>query len=225
MARSETISGMGRGLDIVEKLAKAVVEAGGREEEALHFLTTPAGQEALTKIGHVVVDVQNRRELQKVVVKRRITIQEAIALGGYDEVDPRIEQLFELKMSDDVIRETIDIYPFCFYYQLPLSNTECTIATLQTRGYRPGGIAELLALGAIRGEYSAGLTFALGSHVEGLVPYIDSDWLPYDEAQCDPQKRCLRLVEASDVGIAQHECDRRNPSASSYRHFVLAVRE
>ncbi len=229
--RSEIVRGMGLGMDIVDKLAKAIVDAGGRED-CLGFLATPAAQQTLAKIGGVVVDALNEKYVKKVVVERRITIQDAIALGGYDEVDPRIEQFFQffrLPISDDVIRETVAIHPLCFYYQVPMSNAEHTVATLKKRGYRPAGIAELLALGAAREEHSIGLTFALGSVAgpidTGLIPYIDSDWLPYDEVQyCRPTKRCLRLIEGSDVEIKQYECDRRN-NARSYRHFVLAVRE
>lgn len=217
--------------DIVFKLGDAVARAGGDSYRGLRLLTTPEGQNVLARIGGILAD-GNNPDIHMVAVERRITLNEAIGQCHFDEVDPRILEVFSLPESSDIVRETVAITILCCPYGIDVyGGVEKTTAQLKEQGRRPATLGELLAMAETEDGCNCGATFALGSVAKtshgDFVCYVDEEFSDWDEAtHRRTPRRCLRMVEADHRLVEKIlEIGKRNEKNCSERSWILAVRE
>lgn len=223
----EVKSVMGFAGDVLGKLMDATEIAGGRNGyDCLRLLTTPKGQATLAQIGGILADARDP-DIHKVSVERRISLSDAIDLCNFDEVDPRIREVFSLPMSITVIVENVDIAAINCYGQMGCFGRDTTIEVLKKQGRRSVTLGELLAAARPNGHLNAGATFALGTvSADGFICYADQRFSDWDkQAKCRPLKRSLRMVEVSKLVETIDEIGRRDPNNQSERSWILAVRD
>lgn len=221
---------LGLSQDVIFKLCDAIAQAGGNGYWGLRHLSTSEGQQTLAKIGALIADHRDSH-IKRIVVERRMSLKEAMDRCEFDEVDPRIETLFSLPESPDIVRETVPISILCNDYGVELwGGLEKVVAQLKKKSYRPATLGELLAL-IEHGEYNLGATFALGSVVEKypdpkLVCYVDEVFSDWDESiRSRTSKKSLKIANADRLAEVVGEIRQRNKDNSSERSWVLAVRE
>lgn len=222
---------LGLSQDVIFKLCDSIAQAGEDGYLGLRYLSTPEGQQTLCKIGTLIADRRDHH-IKRTLVERRITLKEAIGRCEFDEVDSRIETLFSLPESPDIVRETIPISILCNDYGIELwGGLDKAMAQLKKRSYRPATLGELLALIEHK-EYNLGATFALGSVVEKypnpkLVCYVDEVFSDWDEAnrRWRSSTKSLKLANADHLAEVTGEIRNRKEGDSCGKSWVLAVRD
>lgn len=221
---------LGLSQDIIFKLGDAIARAGGDAYWGLRHLSTSEGQQTLAKIGALIADHRDSH-IKRIVVERRMPLREALDRCEFDEVDPRIETLFSLPESPDVIRETVPISILCNDYGVELwGGLDKVLAQLKNKSYRPATLGEMLALIESK-QYNLGATFALGTVVEKypgpkLVCYVDEVFSDWDETiKSRTSKKSLKVANADHLAEVVGPIRQRNKDNSSDRSWVLAVRE
>jgi len=155
---------------IFTMLVKKVREAGGNDED-IHRLATPDGETLLGKMADLVVS--SKRQVFKILVDFRKTLQEAIQAGKYDWVNSDITQ-DHFPVQGGVQKE---VEAVLFHFNRIVTSDQA-ISEMEKQGFRPATIEELLALGASYPELQKQFPIlALGSvwrHPSGslYVPYL-----------------------------------------------------
>lgn len=142
--KSQIVSWMGVSLGLVQGLLKEVQKLGGGDED-LRKLVTPEGETLLAKFAQMVVGVV--RQTFKVVVDYGRSLSEMVKAGRYDWVNENIiSENFPGAGHGKAEREIV-----LFHFNRAISSDDA-IKGMESAGYRPAVVEELLALGEVQPE-------------------------------------------------------------------------
>lgn len=144
--KSEFVSAFKIAGNVFEKLANAVIDAGGNDEHLRRLETDDVlcAKIAADIVGSASVVAQAIIDTYHLVVNHGKTLKEMIATGHYDWVNSDItEANFPLDKGEGIVEMDTEV----IHIGRDISSDDA-LKELDRRGYRAGTAAELLAFGA-----------------------------------------------------------------------------
>lgn len=148
--KSDILSGMGSGYEIVKTIIDEVKNRGGSDDDVRKILSDRTLQ---IRIGDLIMgtdqqDTTPRSTIYPVEIDYSDTFEQRLAAGRYDWKNSDItEKHFPVK-GEGQIQVDLELA----HYGKSLS-TEAILAAIEAQGYRPATIEELLAFGATYPEF------------------------------------------------------------------------
>lgn len=136
------VRGAGLLTSIFTGLQKEVEKRGGDEED-IHRLTTPEGEEILGKMAELIVKAgYSRKEDFKIIVNYQRSLQQMIKAGKYDWVNDNITSEHFLVKGEGKQELTITL----FHFNKSMTSDEVK-TEMEKQDFRPANIEDLLSLG------------------------------------------------------------------------------